>query len=86
MLCAIVVGCLPSNLKIIRRIGSSFQKYRSESGWKPPVKSHAGHLHGGQPYLGDLLTMVTNHLLSGVSLKVRVDGLHSLKQTAHHLK
>ncbi len=27
-----------------------------------PIISHLGHLEGEQPYLGDLLTMVINHL------------------------
>ena len=27
-----------------------------------PFISHLGHLEGEQPYLGDLLTMVINHL------------------------
>ena len=29
-----------------------------------------GHLEGEQPYLRDLLTMVINHLLTGMILKV----------------
>ncbi len=29
-----------------------------------------GHLEGEQPYLGDLLTMVINHLLNGMTLQV----------------
>ncbi len=32
--------------------------------------SHLGHLEGKQPYLGDLLTMVINHLLTGMILQV----------------
>ena len=32
---------------------------------------HLGHLEGEQPYLGDLLTMVINHLLTGMILQVR---------------
>ena len=34
--------------------------------------SHLGHLEGKQPYLGDLLTMVINHLLTGMILQVVV--------------
>ena len=30
-----------------------------------------GHLEGEQPYLGDLLTMVINHLLNGMIIQVR---------------
>ena len=29
----------------------------------------SGHLEGEQPYLGDLLTMVMNHLLNGMILQ-----------------
>ena len=36
--------------------------------------SHLGHLEGEQPYLGDLLTMVTNHLLNGMILQVGYIG------------
>ncbi len=32
--------------------------------------SHLRHLEGKQPYLGDLLTMVINHLLTGMILQV----------------
>ena len=32
--------------------------------------SHFGHLEGEQPYLGDLLTMAINHLLSGMILQI----------------
>ncbi len=35
-----------------------------------PFMSHLGQLEGEQPYLGDLLTMVTNHLLNGMILQV----------------
>ena len=35
--------------------------------------SHLGHLEGEQPYLGDLLTMVINHLLTGMILQVTVE-------------
>ena len=31
----------------------------------PPSISHLGHLEGEQPYLGDLVTMAINHLLTG---------------------
>ena len=31
--------------------------------------NHLGHLEGEQPYLGDLLAMVINHLLSGMILQ-----------------
>ena len=34
--------------------------------------SHLGHLEGEQPYLGDLLTMVINHLLTGMILQVDI--------------
>jgi len=37
----------------------------------PPFTSHVGHLEREQPYLGDLLTMVINHLLTGMILQVR---------------
>ena len=36
----------------------------------PASTSHVGHLEGEQPYLGDLLTMVINHLLTGMILQV----------------
>ena len=36
---------------------------------KPPP-SHLGHLEGEQPYLGDLQTMVFNHLPTGMILQV----------------
>ena len=36
----------------------------------PPFQSHSGHLEGEQPFLGDLLTMVINHLLTGMILQV----------------
>ena len=32
-----------------------------------------GHLEGEQPYLGDFLIMVINHLISGMILQVVVD-------------
>ena len=32
--------------------------------------THLAHLEGEQPYLGDLLTMVNNHLLTGMILQV----------------
>ena len=35
-----------------------------------PIYKHLGHLGGEQPYLGDLLTMVINHLLNGMILQV----------------
>jgi len=35
-----------------------------------PFISHLGHLEGEQPYLGDLLTMVIIHLLTGMILQV----------------
>ena len=34
--------------------------------------SYLGHLEGEQPYLGDSLTMVINHLLTGMILQVPV--------------
>ncbi len=37
----------------------------------PVYKPRKGHLEGvPQPYLGDLLTMVINHLLNGMILQV----------------
>ena len=36
----------------------------------PLFISHLGHLEGEQPYLGDLLTIVANYLLSGMTLQV----------------
>ena len=36
----------------------------------PIYKPWKGHLEGGQPYLGGLLTMVINHLLTGMILQV----------------
>ena len=36
----------------------------------PIYKPWKGHLQGEQPYLGDLLTMVINHLLAGMILQV----------------
>ncbi len=35
-----------------------------------PFISHVGHLEGEEPYLGGLLTMVINHLLTGIILQV----------------
>ena len=35
-----------------------------------PFISHLAHLEGEYPYLGDLLTMVINHLLNGMILQV----------------
>ena len=35
-----------------------------------PILSHLAHLEGEYPYLGDLLTMVINHLLTGMILQV----------------
>ena len=43
----------------------------------PPFISHLGHLEGEQPYLGDLLSMVINHLLTGMILQVGDDILPS---------
>ena len=34
------------------------------------LEDHPSHLEGEQPYLGDLLTMVINHLLNGMILQV----------------
>ena len=45
------------------RLGGSSQLVSS---LYPPYISHLGHLEGEQPYLGDLLTMVINHLLNGM--------------------
>ena len=39
------------------------------SGQSPPILSHLGHLKGKQPYLRDLLTMVINHLVTGMILQ-----------------
>ena len=36
----------------------------------PPFISHLGHLQGEQPYLGDLLTIVINHLLTEMIIQV----------------
>ena len=36
----------------------------------PIYEPWKGHLEGKQPYLGDLLTMVINHLLTGMILQV----------------
>jgi len=53
-----------------------------------PFTSHLGHLEGEQPYLGDLLTMVINHLLTGMILQVEISvillmvqksGVHQLR-------
>ena len=41
-----------------------------------------GHLEGEQPYLGDLLTMVINHLLSGMILQVGIERFHVLQALA----
>ena len=35
-------------------------------------KPWKAHLEGEQPYLGDLLTMVINHLLTGMILQVSI--------------
>ena len=41
----------------------------------PPFPSHKqNHLEGEQPYLGDLLTMLIDHLLDGTILQVFVFG------------
>ena len=39
----------------------------------PPFISHLGYLEEEKPYLGDLLTMVINHLLTGMILQVGDD-------------
>ena len=41
-----------------------------ESKWfrNPHLKRYLGHLEGEQPNLGGLLTMVINHLLTGMTL------------------
>ena len=39
----------------------------------PPFISHLGRLEGEQPYLGDFLTMVTNHLLTCLIVQVLPD-------------
>ena len=39
------------------------------SNWLVTSISHSGHLEGEQPYLGDLLTMVIIHLLTGMILQ-----------------
>ena len=39
-----------------------------------PFISHLGHVEGEQPQLGDLLTMITNHLLNGMILQVPSNG------------
>ena len=44
----------------------------------PIYKPWKGHLNGEQPYLGDLLTMVVNHLLDKMILQVPVYGLEIL--------
>ena len=36
----------------------------------PLFINHLGHLKGEQPYLGDLLTMVINHLPKGMILQI----------------
>ena len=36
----------------------------------PPFISNLGHLEGDQPYLGDLLTMVIDRLVTGMILQV----------------
>ena len=36
----------------------------------PLFVSHSGHLEGEQPYLGDLLTMVIDHFLTGMIIQV----------------
>ena len=36
----------------------------------PPIMSHLGHLEVEQRQLGDLLTMIINHLLIGMILQV----------------
>ena len=40
-------------------------------------KPWEGHLEREQPYLGDLLIMVNNHLLNGMILQVMVDNWYS---------
>ncbi len=40
---------------------------------------HLGHLEGEQPYLGALLTMVINHLLTGMILQALPRGWKSLE-------
>ena len=45
----------------------------------PPFIKHLGHLEREQPYLGDLLTIVINHLLNGMILQVVsfLGGVHN---------
>ena len=40
----------------------------------PSCKPQKGHFEREQPYLGDLLTMVINHLLTGMILQVYDQG------------
>ena len=48
------------------------------SNWlgSPPFISHLAYLEGEYPYLGDLLTMVINHLLNGMILQVGLGMEH----------
>ncbi len=43
----------------------------------PPLSNWLRGLQLGQPYLGDLLTMVLNHLHNGMILQVRIECPHS---------
>ena len=53
----------------------------------PPFiyKPWKGHLEGEQPQLGDLMTMVINHLPTGMILQVLSFGIFQIPQTLQNI-
>ena len=60
---------LCSNMNHLKLLGGSSQDLFQWLG-SPLFTNHLGHLEGKQPYLWDLLTMVTYHVLTGMILQV----------------
>ena len=55
----------------------------------PHLQAMNGRLEGEQPYLGDLLTMIINHLLTGMILRVAANrtersGAIGVSKTLHN--
>ena len=72
--CRVVRRRFPTRAKLPGFVGGG---WRSSPGGayledQPPFISHLANLEGEEPYLADLLTMVINHLLTGMILQVPV--------------
>ena len=67
-----------TNCCLVQRIRVTTNMFHRQTSWTKlwfewngiHFISHLGQLEGKQPQLGDLLTMVTNHLLTGMILQV----------------